>query len=118
MTKLYFLSLLLCLTLSIGCNTQEDIQPQPNTDCTQKAFYRGTNVCFSNNGNAAAIELEVDNQYLILSNFSDYAALNTLENGDILYVEFDTVDFNDASPALCGVMIVAPVTTLNCLTVE
>jgi hypothetical protein len=57
-----------CLT---SCRTSEDVEAIPNSGCTTKVRYKGTNVCFDGE-QAAAVQIEENEEYLILENFFEF----------------------------------------------
>ena len=116
MSSLFKIVLSICLISCVfSCHEDEVLNSTP--DCTIKAFYKGTNVCH-NGENAAAIQVEFNDRYLILPNFLELVDEDAISYDDVLYVEYEAVDFDDISPALCGALIVAPVTNLTCVTLE
>lgn len=115
--KFLILSIFAITLCFIACNKDEDTTiPQLNTECTVKAFYKGTNVCHDGE-NAAAVELE-DSGYLILPNFFAEVEMDAIQYDDTLYIEYENVDSTlFGSGALCGSLIVAPIADLTCVSI-
>lgn len=123
-SKLFSL-LIVCIlvTLTIGIGACEKTESPIGNDCTQKAIYKGTNVCHRLDGNnqaAAAIEVASDGNVFILENFFEiFTDSSLLVLNDTIYIDFEPVGkMSTPSPALCGPLIIAPVTKATCISLD
>jgi hypothetical protein len=83
-----------CLT---SCSTSEDVEAIPNSGCTTKVRYKGTNVCFDGE-QAAAVQIVENEEYLILENFFDFYQSGNIGYDEILHIGYEPVDFNIKPP--------------------
>jgi hypothetical protein len=102
------LLVLLVLAIGFGCQKEED-----TPTCTRKAFYRGTEICYSDDL-AAAIEMEETGKYLIVKNFFDLIEPSDVSLGASILVNYEDTAEDGPNPELCGVLITAPIIEVTC----
>ena len=84
--------------------------------CPTPAKYLGTAVCYDGE-NAAAIEVVETGEIYIIQNFFDLVDPGTFSLNQDLNIGFVDVPY-EISPALCGPLIVAPLTAASCIDPE
>lgn len=114
--KLFPILLFSCFTI-ISCGVEDEVVILPVIpDCETTVTYYSPHVC-NQTASAAAVTLP-DSSLLIISNFFDFADSTIMENQS-LNIDYGIVDstlFN--SGALCGPVVVAPVTEITCFTLN